>query len=429
MQSSDTHSLIERLITVLIGHGGEVYYANEQKQALMRVVPVLCDLGYKVNLCDLYVALTDEKAGYEIISRAKANGLDKGVIALAESWFKQDIHERTGAIKGMLNKLLPLVIDPVLSERINNYYPDIELEKDINSSKGLYFHLPYSDKTQQIAVMMIEEMAAIASNRQVKGVDDFPEFHQVYDDWGKMVHANFTAYTSRARSAKMPPHFTFQSPAQLDEISATFRNEIDDTVAVKIIMRVMSKHTARLAKELIGTVETQDMSRSVTEQRGDAYNIVNTQVDRIKEDEFYQLDAGQAVVATLEYRGAECYRKIYKVKFPLLNTDGWEQIQIEAPEINNTHDDTPCLNLWERYYNAEINDDFAEETESEMEEEATSEDLDVEASTPDTAPAALSVNPAQRPTTRSQEQQPNKPNAALTNEQLTNNLDYLINDD
>lgn len=365
MQSCDTHSLIERLITVLIGHGGEVYYANEQKQALMRVVPVLCSIGFKVNLPDLFVVLTNEKAGYEVISHAKAKGLDSGVISLAESWFNQDIHERTGMIKGMLNKLLPLVVDPVLSNRINNYHPDIELEKDINSSKGLYFHLPYSDKARQIAIMMIEEMAAIAAKRQVKGVDDFPEFHQVYDDWGKMVHANFTAYTSRARSAKMPPHFTFQSPAQLDEVSPTFRNEIDDTVSVKIIMRVMSKHTAKMAKELIGSYETHDMSRSVTEQRGDAYNIMSTQVDRIKEEDFYELDAGQAIVATSEYQAHTCKTRRYKVQFPLLDTDGWKDVEIAAPEIQKEVDNAPCLNLWQRYYNAEAIKDEAVSSESE----------------------------------------------------------------
>ena len=50
----------------------------------------------------------------------------------------------------------------------------------------------------------------------------------------------------------MPLSFGFQSRAQLQAVSPTFADELDDTIASKFILRVQGKATADYAVSLLG---------------------------------------------------------------------------------------------------------------------------------------------------------------------------------
>ncbi|WP_345855773.1 type IV secretory system conjugative DNA transfer family protein [Shewanella algae] len=348
MESVDVESLINRLIATLVGKASTTdFYADEQKQVLYKLIPVLSGVGYNITLRDLWAFLTSQEAGIEVLALAEKKGLDPAMISLARDWFEQDQSERVIAIKGMLNKLLPLVMAGDLGDSINSYNPTINLLRDIEAGEKLYWHLPLSDVSRAVAIMVCEEISAIASARQAAGNENSTVHHLLFDDWGAMVHDGFAPFTARCRSANIPPHFTFQGPAQLEEVSVEFKNQIEDTTAIKIFFRVNSERTATLSSRTTGEYETSEMSFSSADTR-DMRNFAAIRKERIDRDQFFNLDAGEAFVTTLEFEGIKCRRKLYRCRFPMVDVDGYKEVSIQAPS-SVVANERPPLNLWGRY--------------------------------------------------------------------------------
>ncbi|WP_035415910.1 type IV secretory system conjugative DNA transfer family protein, partial [Ferrimonas kyonanensis] len=375
MDSIDVGSITERLVKTLIDHDttSTNFYADEQTQVLNRVIPVICGLGYQVTLRDLFAFLTVQEAAVEVIHLAKEKDLPVDMIKLAESWVYDEQTTGRSNIKGMVNKLFQFVTGPA-SARINAYNPNIRLHEIVNSGKRIYFHLPLSDMSRRIAIMVTEELAIIASKRQSDGPDKYEEFPQVFDDWGGMVHSGFTTYTARCRSAKMPPSFTFQSPAQLEELGPEFRNQMEDNIAVKLFFRVTSERTARLCSDLIGNYETFELGRNYTEVRGTGVNVQALERPRVNKDVLYELAAGEAIIATLEIEGRNAARRIYRGRFPLLDSTGWESISPKPKAQSPARDHRPPLYLYDRYIKDEaIACEIQQEVNAESQEQRPQE--------------------------------------------------------
>ena len=96
----------------------------------------------------------------------------------------------------------------------------------------------------------------------------------------------------------MPLSFGFQSRAQLDAVGSSFADELDDTIATKIILRV--------------------------------------------------LQAGEAYVSTLAVRDDRMVNPLWKLRLPLPAFPDWEKAAMPAARV---HREGEGLCLWTRYMN------------------------------------------------------------------------------
>lgn len=348
LMEGNPEDVTDRLSKVLIGEAlSTTFYADEQRSVLLKVVPLLLSLGLRVNLRDLYVALAVEKAGQEILLLAKEMGVDEHTLTTAQSWYRLDFSDRLNSIKGMLNRLFVFVSGPC-TDRLNDYHPDISLEQAVNQGERLYFHLPESRFSKDVAVMIIEQLAAIAKRRQQSNLEQTNLYPLVFDDWGALFHPGFKPFSARCRSAKMPLSFMFQSRAQLQDVSPTYETELDDNIATKVMLRINGQETAEFACQLMGTYDTREVATSILGQR-DGTSMSVREAPRLKPADFKALDPGEAYISTLLQTPTGTRNELYKVKFPLVEMDGWQTVTVAQTGHAVSDFAEDGLNLWSRY--------------------------------------------------------------------------------
>jgi hypothetical protein len=363
LMEGDGSDVADRLSRTIIGTTlSTSYYSDEQRAVLLKVVPVLCGLGLPVNLRDLYTTLCVEDAGAELIALARERGVPEQDRRLAESWLNQDFRERVAKISGMLNKLFPLV-QGTHADRINAYTPDISLYDVAARGGSLYCHLPYSEYSRDVAVMIVETLSVIARDRQMSS-QDAPQFIQVYDDWGGMFHDGFGTYSARCRSAKMPLFFAFQSKAQADAVSPHFSNELDDNIATKMFLRVNGQATAQWAATLAGEYERTELATSQLGDRGG----INTSVarrPRLEAATLRALDPGEGIISTLTRdRHGATQNPLYRARIPAPDTSGYRDVAL--PDAGSTsHSPADGLGMWDRYMSPERANAIAQEVAAE----------------------------------------------------------------
>jgi len=95
LMAGNPEDVTDRLSKVLIGEAASTtYYADDQRSVLLIVVPLMLGLGLKVNLRDLYVALSVENAGAELLLLAQENGVDEHILKSARSWYSLEFTSR-----------------------------------------------------------------------------------------------------------------------------------------------------------------------------------------------------------------------------------------------------------------------------------------------------------------------------------------------
>lgn len=343
----ESHDVIDRLCKILIGTSKSTsFYSDEQRAVLSRVIPLLRCLPVQTNLRDLYVALCDEDAGAELLRRARDAGVSAVDISLAKQWFDEEFEKRVKNIAGLLNRLFVFVSGPY-ADRLNAYQPDIDINRAIEARESIYFHLPLTDFSRDVAIAFVELFAVEARKRQLGGTEGIARYPLLFDDWGAFFHDGFRPFSARCRSAAMPLSFGFQSRAQLEAVSPTYADELDDTIATKIIMRVQGEATADYAVRLLGHYDANDLSTSHAQNRSSA-NLSMLRTFRIEPRDVRELQAGEAFVSTLANCAGRTMNPLWKLRFPLPDFSRWKDVQLPSAQEHVAGDG---LNFWNRYMN------------------------------------------------------------------------------
>jgi hypothetical protein len=345
LMAGHTNDVVDRLSKVLIGTTESTsYYSDTQRAVLSKVLPLLLGLGEPVSMRDLYAVLTVEGVGHELSRRASAAGVDPVIISLAKEWFNQSIEDQIQKISGLLNRLF-IFVSGAHTDRLNCYQPDIDIEEVVEKGESIYFHLPLTIYSRDVAIALVEAFGVEARKRQLGGTEHLQTYPLAFDDWGAFFHDGFGPFSARCRSAAMPLSFSFQSRAQLEHVSMTYADELDDTIATKFIMRVHGRATGEYAVSLLGEYEAADIS--VTDR--DWNDGVTSQVrstPRIERRQLRELQPGEAYVSTLQRVNERDTNPLWRVQIPMPPVTGWEQVPM--PDAIAHHEGNG-LSLWTRY--------------------------------------------------------------------------------
>lgn len=349
LMSGDAASVVDRLSAVLIGTSSSTsYYSDEQYTALNRVIPVLLNLDQPANLRDLYVVMTVEDAGYELIRRAKASDkVNAEQLSLAKAWFEIPQDERIKNVAGLLNRLF-IYVSGEHTDRLNDYQPDIDIHNLINNDQSAYFHLPYTKYSAAVAIAIIEMFAVEARHRQLSGGSSANYYPLLFDDWGKFVHEGFSPFMARARSAAMPAAFSFQSVAQIKEVSPIFLEQMDDLAATKIFLRVQGESTIDYAKRMLDRYEVAEVSASKDRFRS-SNSFSMRENERVASRDLKELATGEAYISTQITQGTQARNPFWRMRFPLPEFGDWQNTQL--PKNEHSDDLRIGLRFWERYLN------------------------------------------------------------------------------
>ena len=345
LMQGEAHDVLDRLTRLLIGQTVLTsYYADAQRAVLATVIPLLTGINVSVNLRDLYAALAIPDAGVELIRRARDARIDAAVIALAEQWYQQKAETRIAEIRGLLNKLFIFCHGPY-TDRLNAYQPDINISVAVQTRERLYFHLPLSEFSRDVAIAIIDMFGVEARRRQLAGAEQFSLYPLILDDWGGFFHDGFGPFSARCRSAAMPLSFSFQSLAQVKAVSQTFADELDDNLATKIILRVQGEDTAAFALRLLGDYDAFEVSTSqLAERAGTALGV--SQRARLNARELRELAEGEAYVSTLIRDGSRMINPLWRVRLPRPAFDHWQAVTLPPAR---SHAQGTGLGLWQRY--------------------------------------------------------------------------------
>ncbi len=342
--SGQVSDVIDRLTTLLIGETSTTsFYADDQRAVLSRIVPLLLNIGIPVNLRDLYVVLTVDEAGEELLKISRRRGLDASVIQFAETWFNQATKTRLKNISGLLNRLMIFITGPN-SDRLNCYAPDISIHEIVETGQTFYAHLPLTEFSKDVAVAIISMFEVEARKRQLAGNEGVYVFPLFFDDWSGFFHAGFAPFSARCRSAAMPLSFGFQSKAHLDAVSHTYLDALDDTITTKIIMRIQGSGTANYVRKLLCEYETPEISQSDSIIKGET--MFMTKQDRIDPRALRELNPGEAFVSTLVEEGGKTKNPLWRVQLTRPDFTGWEKISLPSAR---EHEEGEGLNFWKKY--------------------------------------------------------------------------------
>lgn len=366
LMEGDPQDVIDRLSHLLIGStSSTTFYSDEQYAALTRLVPLLLSTGVPASLRDLYVILTNEDAGFELIRRAEKYGADADVINLGKEWLNTPAKDRLRNISGLLTRLFVYVAGPK-SDRLNDYSPTITISKLVGQGETVYFHLPYTIFSINVAIAIMEMFAVEARKRQLTEGSDSGLYPLLFDDWGKFIHSNFSPFMSRCRSANMPAAFSFQSVGQIKEVSPLFIEQMDDLAATKIFLRVQGESTIDFASRLLGYFETTDVNTSVNSS-GRSGSMHTVRTPRVEPRTLRELTEGEAIISTHIKTNEGNRNPYWRVSLPLPDFGEWESIPLP---VVTTSGDGEGLRLWDRYFNPAKLKEIQAEIEIAVKEEA-----------------------------------------------------------
>ncbi len=343
-----SHDVIDRLAKVLIGTTDSTsFYMDEQRAVLARMVPLLRALPVATSLRDLYVALSMKDAGHELMRRARRAGADPVEVSLARQWLEQPFATRIRNIAGLLNRLFIFVAGPA-ADRLNAYVPDIRISALVDGGETLFAHLPLTGFARDVAIALIEMFGVQARSRQMERTQAHVSYPLLFDDWGAFFHDGFGPFSARCRSARMPLSFGFQSHAQLRAIGAGYADELDDTIATKVILRVQGADTARYAVRLLGQYEAAELSTHRAPGREDVTLRLAVR-DRVCDGVLRELRPGEAYVSTIEEgRDGSVHNPLWRLQMALPRFGDWNAVGLPRPRPVASGEG---LDFWSRYMN------------------------------------------------------------------------------
>ncbi len=347
----EAYDVIDNLSKWLIGKtSSTTFYSDEQRKALSMVVPLLRALPVATNLRDLFVALTNEDAGNELLRRARDAGVDAVSLEMARQWYAVPIVKRMENISGLVNRLFVFVAGP-FADRLNAYQPDIRIAEAVGKNESIYLHLPLTSFAKDVAIAIIETFGVVARARQLAGSEKAIPYPLLFDDWGAFFHAEFGPYAARCRSAAMSLSFGFQSLAQMNEVAPTFADNMDDNIATKILLRIQGQATSDFAINLFGKYQklelgTSDSASDKNSSSGHSMRYVPT--DRLEARQLRELLPGEGYVSTLQSVNGAMQNPYWKLRIPMPKIDGWEKIGMPDAKV---HAEGEGLGFWNRYMN------------------------------------------------------------------------------
>ncbi len=339
--------VVDRLSKVLIATTESTsFYMDEQRAVLARMVPLLLGLPVATCLRDLYVTLSVKDAGNELLRRARSAGADPAEITLARQWLDQPFATRTRNVSGLLNRLFVFVAGP-WSDRLNAYAPDIRIDRLVSGGESLFAHLPLTAFARDVAIALIEMFGVEARRRQIEHVGVPDSYPLLFDDWGAFFHDGFGPFSARCRSARMPLSFGFQSHAQLRAVGPGYADELDDTVATKMILRVQGEGTARYAVRLLGQYEAVELAtRRWTGGAGISLQFASC--DRVTERMLREMQAGEAYISTLAHSAGGVRNPLWRLRLKLPEFGAWRTVVLPATPAPVVAEG---LDFWGRYMN------------------------------------------------------------------------------
>ena len=349
LMAGEPHDVVDRLSKMLIGStASTTFYADEQRAVLARMVGLLARLGIPVSLRDLYVVLSTEDAGLELLRRAQAVGAPAADVTLTRQWLEQPFRKRLEFLRGLLNRLNVFVAGPA-ADRLNAYQAEMDIHRIVTENRSVYLHLPLTTFARDVAIAIVEMFGVEARKRQLAGTEGLTRFPLLFDDWGAFFYEGFGPFAARCRSAAMPLTFGFQSYAQLEAVSRVFAHELDDTIATKVVMRVQGAETADYAVRLLGEHETVEVSTSRLGDRSGT-SVGYRRVPRIEPRDLRELRPGEAFVSTLIRDGDRVINPLWRLRFSLPDFGGWRDVPLPPPRV---HAEGDGLGFWARYMDPE----------------------------------------------------------------------------
>ncbi|MCP5002548.1 MAG: type IV secretory system conjugative DNA transfer family protein, partial [Planctomycetes bacterium] len=339
----------DRLTRLLISETTTTsFYSDLQRAVLKFAIPVIKGVGEKVILRDLYTFLTNQNAQTEILLRARESDIDQTMVSMFENWMLEKPEKRHQELSGLLNRLMEYCVGPI-NDRINDYDPDISISDVVSNNEFIYFHLPLSEYTRNVAVAIVEMFGIEARRRQLSGPEQYKMFPLLLDDWGDFFHNNFGPFSARCRSALMPLIFSFQSLAQIKSVSDNFARQLDDNLATKIILRVNGEDTAKFAINLLGEQASIQVGTSQLGDR-DGTSIGLRNEFLITPRNLRELNPGECYISTIVRAKNKTLNPVWKLRIPRAPyTD--EQLAVTSMPDPVVSKQSTGLGLWEKYMN------------------------------------------------------------------------------
>lgn len=353
--AGDAQDVIDRLGHSLIGATASTsFYSDEQRSVLLKIIPLLKSIPKPTNLRDLYTVLSVEDAGAALLHDAQEAGASTTALQLARVWLEEKFDKRVASIRGLLNRLYIFCNGPG-AMRLNAYQPDIDITRIVAEGKKLYLHVPLTQFAKDVAIAVIEMMHVEARKRQLAGTENAALYPLLFDDWGAFFHSNFGPFSARCRSAAMPLSFGFQSRAQLVSVSEAFADELDDTIATKIILRIQGDATAAYAQRLLGQYDKLRVGTSRYDGRGEGSSFSSQATARIEARDLRALRPGEAYISTLEPIADGVANPLWKLRLPLPSFAGWQNIPMPAAR---EHHEGDGLGYWSRFVDEQRMEEF-----------------------------------------------------------------------
>jgi hypothetical protein len=304
-------------------------------------------------LLDLYAVLSVEDAGVALLHDAQQAGANSTALQLARAWLEEKFVKRVASIRGLLNRLYIFCNGPG-AMRLNAYQPDIDVARAVAEGKKFYLHLPLTQFAKDVAIAIIEMLHVEARKRQLAGTENAALYPLLFDDWGAFFHSNFGPFSARCRSAAMPLSFGFQSRAQLVAVSTTFADELDDTIATKIILRIQGDATATYAQRLLGLYDKMRVGTSKYEDR-EGSSLSSQATARIEARDLRALQPGEAYISTLEPVANGVSNPLWKLRLPLPSFSGWQDVPMPAAR---EHNEGEGLGYWNKFVDEQRMEEF-----------------------------------------------------------------------
>lgn len=359
LMQGESQDVTDRLTRLLIGQTSSTsFYSDSQRALLNCVVPVLKGLGEPVNLRDLFTCLSVPAAANEVLLRAREADVDPTMLSLYQQWIDIKPEDRIKELKGLLNKLFIFCVGQY-ADRLNCYQPDIVISDIVKNNQFVYFHMPLSEFARDVAIAVVEMFGVEARHRQLSGPEKNNMFVQLMDDWGGFFYDGFGPYSARCRSARMPLIFSFQSWAQVESISQSFADELDDNLATKIILRVNGSKTAKFAMTLLGEHDALKVGTSDS-TLSEGTNIGYVNKSRVSGRMLREFLGGEGILSTLYENKGKMENPFLRLRFPLANYGGQDVDAIKMP-AKKDHDEGDGLGLWAKYMNPSLIDDLESE--------------------------------------------------------------------
>lgn len=257
----DPQKIAERVFSSWVGVAdavtGAEFYKSVQFRIFSSLVGVLHSGKKRFNFIDIYTCLNSDAVVQLVISQVPESPYRDTLV----SWMQQSRKERDQYLAGLKNKIYPLAVGRT-AHLINDYEPDIRMDRLLKRGDIAYFQLPamkYEELAVAIGKTALQDFQSAVSERHTDlGIEERPWFWLTVDEFSTFVYPGFAHVLNKARSAKIGVTIAHQSMGDLDTstVPRGFRSAVIDNCGTHIMLRTNDPPTAELLAEMAGTMDT-----------------------------------------------------------------------------------------------------------------------------------------------------------------------------